>query len=454
MSTRIDIEVAQALLSQRAKEIAGLNREQRLERERKVKEEAAIKAGIDKGGQAIGGGAAALDARAQRFGLRSGVPEYYTPPKVAAQISNPLRVAVAYMTRTIAADATGYDRTIIDYEIFPPDGGSSVVLSVPLGFQDRYIGAPARIPQYPTDTLEVCLRSYFNDLLLLPVNDDTMIVVAAAKGKSIAQRALQFGYYSLTDQPIGANQTFTTLDEDEIPLTTKAAVVGAAGVREINVPAPLQSIYDSCLPSYVLTPGTVGPPITYAPSDPNYRPGTNYWPVTLPTLSPTFPISPGNIGTNKPYGLHEPGTDADFSVKWPTVRSTPSVFSFTTQAPTFTSGTVPSDPDEIKAFLQSQGVALPRQWISACQLDGTCSLDAFRFDVTAVEATDAVPYPDASVYRQKRNRENTYPVSIPDTDPGAYQYNPIALTAWDWGRPGYCRQQLLALGFTPADLQP
>jgi hypothetical protein len=27
-------------------------------------------------------------------------------------------------------------------------------------------------------------------------------------------------------------------------------------------------------------------------------------------------------------------------------------------------------------------------------------------------------------------------------------------SAWDWGRPGYCRQQLLALGFTAADLTP
>jgi hypothetical protein len=116
MSTRIDIEVAQALLSQRAKEIAELNRQQRLERERKVKEEAAINAAADKGaeaalrngspggGRAIGGGAAALDARAQRLGLRSGVPEYYTPPKVAAQQSRKYgEVAAAVLRQSFAS---------------------------------------------------------------------------------------------------------------------------------------------------------------------------------------------------------------------------------------------------------------------------------------------------------------------------------------------------------------
>jgi hypothetical protein len=32
---------------------------------------------------------------------------------------------------------------------------------------------------------------------------------------------------------------------------------------------------------------------------------------------------------------------------------------------------------------------------------------------------------------------------------------PVGLySTWDWGEPRYCRQQLLALGFTPADLKP
>jgi len=28
------------------------------------------------------------------------------------------------------------------------------------------------------------------------------------------------------------------------------------------------------------------------------------------------------------------------------------------------------------------------------------------------------------------------------------------IRAWDWGRPAYCREQLLELGFAPADLVP
>jgi hypothetical protein len=80
MATRITVEIGQALLAQKAKAIAEQNREQRLERERQAKEQAQIKAAADK--------AAADRAKAgtetDKENRKSGVPEYYTPPKVAA----------------------------------------------------------------------------------------------------------------------------------------------------------------------------------------------------------------------------------------------------------------------------------------------------------------------------------------------------------------------------------
>lgn len=36
----------------------------------------------------------------------------------------------------------------------------------------------------------------------------------------------------------------------------------------------------------------------------------------------------------------------------------------------------------------------------------------------------------------------------------AIRYKTVDLQAWDWGNPAYCRQQLLALGFTADDLKP
>jgi hypothetical protein len=82
MSTRIDIQIGQALLMDRLRGVAGLNREQRLERERQAKEQAQIKAAAGKAAADRAKAGAETDAdKAQR---KSGVPEYYTPPKVAA----------------------------------------------------------------------------------------------------------------------------------------------------------------------------------------------------------------------------------------------------------------------------------------------------------------------------------------------------------------------------------
>jgi len=110
MGTRISVDVAQALLSQRVSALAAVNREKRLEREQgerdKAKIQGAIERGVD-GAAGSGGGSgglggpsangrnrasqaasasplADLDAQLRAGTLRSGVPEYYTGPKVAA----------------------------------------------------------------------------------------------------------------------------------------------------------------------------------------------------------------------------------------------------------------------------------------------------------------------------------------------------------------------------------
>lgn len=110
MGTLISVDVAQALLSQRVSALAAVNREKRLEREQgerdKSKIQGAIERGVD-GAAGSGGGSgglggpsangrnrasqaasasplADLDAQLRAGTLRSGVPEYYTGPKVAA----------------------------------------------------------------------------------------------------------------------------------------------------------------------------------------------------------------------------------------------------------------------------------------------------------------------------------------------------------------------------------
>lgn len=99
MGTRIDISVAQQQLSRRVRELAQQNRAQRVRREDQAKEDAELREAVNqglaqasrRGRQRPGGNAAdfGLDAAAESdrlgaLGLRSGVPEYYFGPKVAA----------------------------------------------------------------------------------------------------------------------------------------------------------------------------------------------------------------------------------------------------------------------------------------------------------------------------------------------------------------------------------
>jgi hypothetical protein len=90
MSTRITVEVGKALLAQTAKALAEQNRQSRLDYESRLKEynalrAASLKAAAEdtKAGKAPSG-TAVPGTTASSPSVRNDVPEYYTPPKVAA----------------------------------------------------------------------------------------------------------------------------------------------------------------------------------------------------------------------------------------------------------------------------------------------------------------------------------------------------------------------------------
>ena len=101
MGTRIDIQVGQALLGQRVRDLAALNREQRIEREQRVREASTTQEALDAGvanaaqrGQAQNGQLrnsvigdslrpGQYQERLRAQGKKSDVPEYYTAPRVA-----------------------------------------------------------------------------------------------------------------------------------------------------------------------------------------------------------------------------------------------------------------------------------------------------------------------------------------------------------------------------------
>lgn len=98
--------------------------------------------------------------------------------------------------------------------------------------------------------------------------------------------------------------------------------------------------------------------------------------------------------------------------------------------------------------------------LAPCMIEGGCPVPGTRtqerpsnsnepafitFDSTRNIPTVRTAPLDASGFKREARRLDLIDVDLSE-------YNPIY--AWDWGNPAYCRQQLLALGFSPADLTP
>jgi hypothetical protein len=92
----------------------------------------------------------------------------------------------------------------------------------------------------------------------------------------------------------------------------------------------------------------------------------------------------------------------------------------------------------LPTFLASESP--PKAGLLSCELDGTCSATQYGFDVTR----DA----DAVEPRYVKNFKARRQVGGEDID------SDQVLVTWDWGKPGYCQEQLLSLGFSLGDLTP
>jgi hypothetical protein len=126
MGTRIDIQVGQALLGQRVRDLAALNREQRIEREQRVREASTTQEALDAGvanaaqrGQAQNGqlrnsvigdslrpGQSQERLRAQ--GKKSDVPEYYTQPKVGVTPQIKMEPAIGWVIGVVGFGDSKY----------------------------------------------------------------------------------------------------------------------------------------------------------------------------------------------------------------------------------------------------------------------------------------------------------------------------------------------------------
>jgi hypothetical protein len=85
-------------------------------------------------------------------------------------------------------------------------------------------------------------------------------------------------------------------------------------------------------------------------------------------------------------------------------------------------------------------------------------VDPMAYRWTAADPADddftAVPFTDSRWEEVTINRPEPVAIPIIPGLPTSAFSNPSAYYFWDWGLPAYCRAQLLALGFSPADLEP
>lgn len=226
-----------------------------------------------------------------------------------------------------------------------------------------------------------------------------------------------------------------TLEEDVLaPLAMRAAIVGPSGAREIPVPSLLESKYAASIPPYFDYVAGSGFP-RFRPNNIN---GTD-WNLPLQCSATGYGLEPGTLAHTGPGYTQKWSGPAALSLLTATTPPTGS-----NAGATFLTVT----PNNIRAFLTAEGVALPPGTVSSCRVASTCGIDYDSFDFARSSITDALPaIPDES-YRKFPNRKYYAPSGGPVTD------NKYVAVVWDWGRPAFCRQKLLSLGFTSADLVP
>lgn len=116
--------------------------------------------------------------------------------------------------------------------------------------------------------------------------------------------------------------------------------------------------------------------------------------------------------------------------------------------------------DAIYNFLGNAGAPYPKNTLAISQLDPTLATAlTYRGPYPpSVESGDPSYPPVEGIEDPAWRKAGKNPsVAKRPTDP--YSSNPLEPTVyqvffWDWGKPSYCREQLLALGFTEANLQP
>lgn len=242
---------------------------------------------------------------------------------------------------------------------------------------------------------------------------------------------------------VAINDAFTLYEDRFLTSSvSKALLVSPDKVKEIPVPSETSSYLDTHLPDLA----------------PNTTPITDYDARNEEVLTPNF--DPDLYEQSRLYGnanfttlafarsfglgvYRYDGTSHNQAANY----WTPSVFALLKGDLSLPSGSV-TDYSQMESILD--GLPLPNRYWS---LDGPLLPG---FNANAKTKVAIVPSAAVSNFLEPIGpgalQEKVVDVQIRASD-FYFQFFSFAY-AWDWGNPGYCRQQLFDLGFTAADLKP
>jgi hypothetical protein len=474
--TTINVSVDASSLKARLDGVTKANREERLRREREgltqdqiENELGKIDAGADAGGgrdadgQLVDGNGRRrsgsvntwkrLDPAAQRGGYqvaigwvdRNGATYTVLSGDGTAEASVTLETPTPTTTYTGTGDAFTLDGLPTD------EDGPIYVVTGAGSYPDQEAGGGGI---YDNDTPGTLYQSRYQEIsrsissageYILPVGKDLLIYVAVESASSWSLR--QYGAF--TQDP----DLSLDFKHEEVAVTeswdTACFLIGRTTARAITAPAGLVSALRRLHPLPPSAPetdtGNAGsinlgrlesgdPLLDFTVTIKNYSSAQE---EAISPLDSVIDISLlrqdgiGYLGSNAHQGDY----------------GTPSVFGFLTDT-----RAVSSYPERVRYYADVPANLAgtwtggrPPKYLGECVLATSCPTGFLDFDVTSTAPTDYYLAMDEALFARSQVKR----ITIPDIDPG---YNRIA--AWDWGRPGLCSAQLIALGFTTADLTP
>jgi hypothetical protein len=333
-----------------------------------------------------------------------------------------------------------------------PAGGEGDVFSWVFNIDNPDLGSTSRIVPF-----KIKRTGYFGGLpgsspymginrsesLVLPVTEDVFIYVRRRHENHV--RTIGWGVQTIAWAPpafafkrtgLGSVLTYPIINEEH------CFVVSHRAVRRISPPSALLDYMRYVVPEATGTRTVASSAILFTHPLTGWIGGISPEAVSAVLTYSGVPEAPErSLNDVNRYGM--------WPIGGPGQVGTPGVYSAIAN-PTATSQTPAED---LTAY--GETAPFPSRWLFPCVGPAVCDVGAERYEYAASGSVPAaysgVYDPDSEwVYRRAKERyKGKPPTDLPDGWSVGDRF-----VSWDWGNPSYCRQQLLALGFSPSDLVP